>query len=800
MPARKTVKYKKSKEYPPSKSGFTLLSIIVFILVVIISAIFLAVFSSVMWTQKNSLNPSKSQGHISSLSPAFPPAAPQKIIKFSDYDELAEFLHNKSFESQIQDYPTMVEYGRLGNPITRFAIPERSNMDKPFYTGENFSEEFRDYSQTNIQVQGVDEADIVKTDGSFAYIISQSNTVFIISVFPPESAEVLAAIQFKKTLQNLYINDHRLIVYGEENPHWYEVPPYSSFKRQNPFSFVKIFDVSNPRNPQLMRELNFEGRIVHTRMIEDYVYFVTQAPANFYADEPPIPRILENGRELPLHPRSDGCNCPDVYVFDPTESNYSYLNVIAVNVFNDQDPINNEVYLLTEGQELYMSQNNMYITATKRIREEDIITQVARDVIFPMLRKKDQEKIIAIEAVENYILTPQEKLLKISAILQRYRASLNEEEREALDQKLQKEFQNRFEDITKELEKTVIHKIAIKKNQLQYRTSGTVPGYVLNQFSMDEKDGYFRIATTKSRSWSQFNDKLQQSYNNLYILDENLNIVGKIERIAESERIYSVRFMQDRAYMVTFQRIDPLFVIDLKNPTQPKILGELKLPAFSTYLHPYDETTLIGLGKETEISQGGGVRTLSLKIALFDVSDVARPKVIDTYTFEKNSSSLAEYLHKAFLFSKEKNLLVIPVSLSGSYVPPPLMPQPIIEEGSSSEPLRFSPPDRTIFPPQRNFQGVYVFTVTKNSIDLKGKIDHANLYYSPSPSSEYFPDISRPEYLSGISGNVKRSFYIENALYTVSELFMKINDLNDLQTIKTVELKKEPNEDFEIIR
>ena len=126
-----------------------------------------------------------------------------------------------------------------------------------------------------------------------------------------------------------------------------------------------------------------------------------------------------------------------------------------------------------------------------------------------------------------------------------------------------------------------------------------------------------------------------------------MKVVGKVEKLAEGEKIYSVRFMQNRAYLVTFKQIDPLFVIDLEDPTNPKVLGELKIPGFSNYLHPYDETTLIGLGKDS------GNWNAGLKLSLFDVSDVKNPKEIDNYVFENGrGDSIALNDHKAFLFSK----------------------------------------------------------------------------------------------------------------------------------------------------
>jgi len=376
----------------------------------------------------------------------------------------------------------------------------------------------------------------------------------------------------------------------------------------------------------------------------------------------------------------------------------------------------------------------------------------------------DQEKIREIEATPNYVLNKDEKLRKINAIIERYVYSLTDVERDELESEVEMRMKRKYEDISKELEKTVIHKIGINKNKLEYKANGSVTGNVLNQFSMDEHNGYFRIATTKNRTWSRFEEENFDSYTNLYILDENLNSIGKVENLAAGERIYSVRFMQDRAYMVTFKQTDPLFVIDVKDPENPKVLGELKIPGFSNYLHPYDNETLIGIGKDTAENEWGGVTTKGLKFSLFDVKDVASPKEIDTYIIgDAGSESVALSDHKAFLFSRDKNLLVVPA---------------IVRESKNEN----SWGDIT-------FSGALVFGISKDGFELKGRISHLE---------EKDVDIfNRGGY--NYNMGVKRSLYINNVLYTFSDYYLKMNNLENLDLVKNLELKKEKEGDFEII-
>jgi uncharacterized secreted protein with C-terminal beta-propeller domain len=631
-----------------------------------------------------------------------------------------------------------------------------------------------DYSQTNIQVAGVDEADLVKTDGEYIYSVADK-TLFITKANPAENAQVEAKIEFKSNPQNIYLKGNRLAIFGGDR----EVATmdlYHNFKRKSPYAFFKVFDITDKKNPKQIRDLDFEGNYLNSRMIGGYVYFLTSTYAQYYAGEMPVPRILSEGKEIYNSQDATKCvNCPEVYYFDMPYSSMNMVNVAAINLDDEKENLTNQVYLLSGEQNFYASQNNLYITYTKYLSEYDLFMGVAKDLLFSRLNAKDQEKIQKIETADNFILNESEKMGKINIIVESYLASLPTVEQKKVEQELSSEMQKKYTDISKELEKTVIHKIAINKNKIEYKNFGEVTGSVLNQFSMDEDEkGNFRIATTKNQNFSGFNffrnyDNIavsqnaeqNQSYSNLYVLDNNLKVVGAVENLAKGERIYSARFMQNRAYLVTFKQTDPLFVIDLKDAKHPKVLGQLKVPGFSSYLHPYDETTLIGLGKETEENSTGGVITKGLKLSLFDVSDVSNPKEIDKYILgSAGSDSLALNDHKAFLFSREKNLLAIPVTLNNNL-------------GKNEMSMSWSW--------QKLFYGVVVFGVDKNGFKLKGEISHEKVINA----------------MSNVSSLVKRSLYIENNLYTISDQYLQINKLDNLDLVKKIPLKGE--EDFRVV-
>jgi uncharacterized secreted protein with C-terminal beta-propeller domain len=250
------------------------------------------------------------------------------------------------------------------------------------------------------------------------------------------------------------------------------------------------------------------------------------------------------------------------------------------------------------------------------------------------------------------------------------------------------------------------------------------------------------------------------SKNHVFVLDQNLAIVGRLENLAPGEKIYSSRFMGDRCYLVTFKKVDPFFVIDLSVATSPKVLGKLKIPGYSDYLHPYDENHIIGLGKETVGAEEGNFAWYQgVKLSLFDVTDVTNPVELSKYVIgDRGTTSEALYDHKAFLFSRSNNLLIIPITLAK--IDPDKYPNGI--------------------PPNTRgdivWTGACVFSLTlEDGFQPLGGISHAD----DGPDGDYW----------GWSPyRVRRSLYIEEFIYTISESLVKINRTDDLSLVKALAL------------
>ncbi|MBA7502638.1 hypothetical protein ES706_01231 [subsurface metagenome] len=568
-----------------------------------------------------------------------------QLKKFSSYGELEYFVR-----TNVSNY---VYYESFLNRNVSIPLPASS---KSYGRGD---ETGVDYSTTNIQVEGVDEADIVKSDGKYIYVVS-GNKVVIIDAYPAEGARILSEIETNESPIELFINGDKLVVLGR--------------------AFVKVYDVSNRENPLLTRDVSFDGQYFDSRMVGSHVYVIINSPA-IYDNKIYLPNISSNGNTKTVP-------ATEIYYFENTHDySYGFTTIMAINTQDDGAEIKSETFLIGATQNIFVSSNNIYITYTDYC-------------VYPLMERSNETS-------------------------------------------------------DPETETTIIHKISIADGTIEYKSEGEVPGHVLNQFSMDEYQEHFRIATTTG--W--------MGQSNVYVLDGNLDIVGRLEGLAPGERIYSARFIGSRAYLVTFKKVDPLFVIDMEDPNNPRVLGELKIPGYSDYLHPYDETHLIGVGKDA-VDMGSFAWYQGVKIALFDVSDPENPIEISKYMIgDRGTDSYALQDHKAFLFSRSKNLLVLPILLAE-----------INEESYPGE----IPPDAY---GEYVWQGAYVFDISlDDGFVLKGRITHFN-------NDDHINEWGRYYYPYDYS--VQRSLYIDNVLYTISGRSVKMNNLEDLSEINEIELLQE---------
>ena len=614
------------------------------------------------------------------------------LNKFSSYNELKTFL-----ETTTQgNYYVFDGRGGVLENADSIAAPQASGA-KSYDGGSS------DYSKTNIQVEGVDEADIVKSDGEYLYIAS-GNNLTIVKAYPAEEAAVVSKITLDGSISGIFINGNKLAIFEtaytfytlydgvavrestttseEKNGTTTEdVAPEDgkTITYEPPTTSVKVYDVSDKANPLLMRDYSIDGNYFSSRMVNDYVYVVVTMYTYFTETDIALPRIQQEDD-------TEVIQATDIYYCDLSDSSYTFTTIAAININNDSQEPTHETIVLGATSGIYVSQNNIYVT-------------------FPNYSYQEDETM-----------------------------------------------------------KTAVQRIKIDQQTITIEATGEVPGYILNQFSMDEHNGYFRVATTV-HNWNIRTFAAEETTrNNVYVLDMNLNIVGKLEDLAPGEQIYSARFMGNKCYVVTFRNIDPLFVIDLTNPANPKVLGELKVTGYSGYLHPYDENHIIGIGKETEYDTKEDFAWYQgIKISLFDVSDVSNPVEVSKFEIgDRGTDSPIIYDHKSLLFDKEKNLLVIPVAVAE------------IDENN----YRDGVPDWAYG--EYVWQGAYVLDISLDGIDLRGRITHMD--DNTIAEDRYYNYYEYANYI------IQRTFYMDDVLYTVSNMKVKMNNLQTLAEINEVDL------------
>jgi uncharacterized secreted protein with C-terminal beta-propeller domain len=586
--------------------------------------------------------------------------------QFQSYDELKDYLVERDFTDSYWGGPFFFMSRGLGSDMVLFEDSMAPGSDGVIGIAESASMAgtSNDFSGTNVQVEGVDEADVVKTDGTYIYY-AKGSEIIIVQAYPVSDVRIVSRVNMSRTVQDIYISGDRLIVFTAQAPDYYYYYEVDGMIQDEYRSILTILDITDRENPEEVREINMDGNYFNSRLIGDHLYFIIRNPAYIYDDEVELPTIREGDSWTTID-----AEC--IWYPNNTRGWMNYHTIASIDVQADDAKLTTETFLLDEGSSIYVSPTNLYLTSEGWWRE------------------------------------------------------------------------------------TRITKISIEDGEITFKANGTVPGYVLNQFSMDEHEGYFRIATTGTNQG-------RREGNNVFVMDSELNIVGSVEGLAEGEQIYSSRFMGDRCYLVTFKITDPLFTIDLSDPENPEVLGALKIPGFSTYLHPYDENIIIGIGKETIEDKWGEIAwQQGVKISLFDVSDVTDPKELAKLEIgDRGTESNALYDHHAFLFSKARNLLVLPIL------------EAQIDESDFADGK--APDD---WYGEYVYQGAYIFDISEEGIELRGKVTHIEDQNEFLKSGYWFES----DY------QVERSLYIEDNLYTLSNGMLKVNSLNSLEELAAIKL------------
>ncbi len=422
-----------------------------------------------------------------------------------------------------------------------------------------------DYSNTNVRQEGVDEADVAKTDGRYLYVLEDDGD-YVSIVDTKTSMKKISEIKAPKdeTIEEFYLTEKNkkvVMICSNSSDDDYEdvedVTRSSLISKQTEGTRVVTYDVQDKKHPKKAGEVSQNGEYEFSRISDGYLYIFS----NYW--------VAENWKKK--HPSTyipyvdgDLMKAKDIYLPEGTKG-CMYEIVSSINL-KQPDKIADSKAIFSEGGDAYVSNKNIYY------------------------------------------------------------------------------YEEEWTGNGKQ-EKTLLRKLSYKKGKLAVVAQKTFKGYLNDSFSIDEYDGYLRMVVTRGKT------------NAVYVLDQKLKLTGKITNLAKDERVYSARFLGDTGYFVTYKETDPLFSVDLSNPKNPKILGRLKIPGFSNYLHFYGEDKLLGIGMD--VDKKGDV-TDGVKLSMFDISDKKNVKEKHKYTLKDVYSTDVEWDYKAALIDVEKNIIGFP--------------------------------------------------------------------------------------------------------------------------------------------
>ena len=548
-------------------------------------------------------------------------------LKFASNSEFLEYIKNASSLSY--------EEGRLIAPTMPTSAPTND-------AGTAQEKSADRYSSTNTQVLSIDEPDTAKTNGSTIFYEHSKTTttnntcpdgakcivmplygkqISIIKALPAESISKESTI----SLDQYYYNSGNLLLNGN-------VLTVLEGKK------IKGFDVSDTKNPKEKWTIELEDNtsVSDARLKDGKIYLITKS---YSLNSCPVP-LLKTGNT------SISVNCSDIYYPNKEGSANTNYTVFAINPENGE--ITNKISMLgSPSSVIYMSENNLYITYNYFEDKVKYYLSFYKEKCSDIIPSSLIERI---EKISSYDISNYSKLTEFNNEKAKYLNGLNKDENLRITNELNNRLKEYSEVHYRELEKTAIAKINL--SNLSIISTGNIPGRLLNQFSLDEYNGNLRVATTIEQNF----ELGTTSKNDVYILNPNLNTIGSIKDLGKTERIYSVRFIGNLGYLVTFRQVDPFYVLDLSNPSNPQQKGELKIPGYSSYLHPIDDNTILGVGEENN----------KVKLSLFDVKNPSNPTEISKYSLDEYWTEVNSN-HHAFLIDKNYSVFFIPAS-NGGYI------------------------------------------------------------------------------------------------------------------------------------
>lgn len=569
---------------------------------------------------------------------------PAPLKRVSSAEELNEYVQAAS------------SYGSVGfaRATTQFSVgvPELAMMDADDGAGAGASSEPTRVSETNVQVAGIDEPDIVKTDGETLFVSApqyyiwgrpmpvsvepmidtdsaiapmpqpQGRGVHVIDPFPASELSVVDTDAIEERGELLLDKEHNVLMVLTGN----KVVAYNV---ANPASPSELWEVTDPdsRTSITSARLTTEGDLL----------LVTQRGIGSGAPCP-VPLMTRTGVRTSLP-------CTDIWAPRTIEPVNALFTVARYDTQTGSTL--DSITFAGESTQTVVSvfADNLYVTSRKPSSINEVMIDFYAEELSDFLGAERQARIDRIQ--DNPDLSLRIKMLQLEEILDEAVAALSEDDSLFWMSELENRATQYLKENARRSDQSLVTRVTLP--HLTVVASAEVPGHLLNQFSMDEYDGYLRLASTIGDRWG-----MVEQENDVYVLDMDLDVVGSIEGLGLTEQIYAARFVGPRGYLVTFRQIDPFYVLDLADPRDPEMVGELKIPGFSSYLEPLSDDLVLGVGREGS----------QVKVSLFDVSDPSSPTEEDTYFLSEGWTEVNNN-HRAFLRDPDHDLFFIPGGQGG---------------------------------------------------------------------------------------------------------------------------------------
>lgn len=592
----------------------------------------------------------------------------QNISVMQEASKLHNFATTEEMEAYIKEMAILYRHPycgivplALGGGTTIALTPTPEPTDTE-------TEGVKDTSGTNLQESDVDESDIVKHDGVNIFYTTKSDyqknhiNITTFNELAKDHTQAMNQISFEdnRSIDSLYLTNNKLVVLSNIDEYRREEIDYSTEATSiscpgydTPKIGVDIFDVSDMMNIQKVSNYKIDGSMVTSRVVGENLYLVSNFNPQFSITYPKVYiQISEVCKEYFENPYEGYGTSSEVVSIPSLPS-----NPIEPSDYSKYAECYN-LYTDSEGKYYRYDYDNPIVAVTDLIPEIEGTSLSKQALITPskLYAPSAQQQSASMTTISNISISDGKYQQSNSFIGY---SSVQYASSQALY--LVSNQYPIYYDFNNYKERSVLYKFSLNQD-LNYSGMGSVYGTPLNQFSLSEHNDSMRVATTEGFSWGN-----SGTNNSIYTLkeeDNQLSIQGVLSGLGkEGETIKAVRFMRDKAYVVTFRQTDPLYTIDMSDPKVPKQLGELHINGYSDYLHPIGEDKLLGIGRDAD---SNGVAK-GVKIELFDISDFSNPSSLDSIVLSDNTYSELEYNHKALAYRTSDNLFAFPYRVYEDY-------------------------------------------------------------------------------------------------------------------------------------